>query len=395
MSRFEERIRGLDDVNVPDVWGMARVRDPQPPQEPPPRPIGKMATIVLASAIAVTSISFVVSTLGREEVQREGVSARSEPPTWVAEEARRIASANGDPDPTSAEWVLTDGRTAGTAVGLSDGDSSIRRYVVMLHGEFIAYMASTPPGFDAPTGSFMRLAIDPETHQVTDWSVSDREVDVPGLQPFTLPSPATTAPLVAGSTWQLTAIDGNPVPHLRRPITLIFSDDRVSGFDGCNWYGGKYQVRGGTIDADRIVSTLIRCEREIMNRSRAMLDRLVDASVGIEGTTLTLSTDAGTATFRRLDLNTPNDPTAALDCAPDDRVPVAPHAKVILQPAPPSYISANLSGIRRGELVRVSGSADPAGPSMWHVVRDAQVIGVIEVPTLDGTACRGSGIEGV
>jgi heat shock protein HslJ len=211
----------------------------------------------------------------------------------------------------------------------------------------------------------------------------------------TEPAPATTGSPVAGSTWQLTAIDGNPVPQLRRPITVIFSDDNVSGFDGCNTYGGKYQLRDGSIDADEIVSTAIGCEGEIMARSEAMFDRLIDANVMIEGTALTLSTDAGTATFDRLDVEIPDDPAAALDCAPEDRVPVAPHAKDILDPAPPSYISVNLSGVPRSELVQVAGSEDPALPSTWSVIRDGQVIGVIEVPTLDGTACRGSGIEGV
>jgi heat shock protein HslJ len=205
------------------------------------------------------------------------------------------------------------------------------------------------------------------------------------------PTPAS----VVWTTWQLTAIDGESVPELRRPITLIFSRDRLGGFDGCNAYGGGYEVRDGTLDARWISSTLIGCEQEIMNRSKALLERLTDAEVGIEETTLTLTSDAGTATFGRLDLQGPTDPTAALDCAPDDRVPVVPHTKTILEPAPPSYISVNLSGIRRSELVRISGSADPAGPSTWNVTRDGQVIGVVQVPTLDGTACRGSGIEGV
>jgi heat shock protein HslJ len=228
----------------------------------------------------------------------------------------------------------------------------------------------------------------------------DRGGDLAWLPSGAVPRPedtSTASPteVLVGTTWQLTAIDDEPVPQLRRPITVIFSVDRVSGFDGCNTYGGGYQVRDGTIDGRGIVCTIIKCEGEIMKRSEAMLDRLIGANIAIEGTTLTLSTDAGIATFTRLDLDIPDDPGAALDCAPDDRVPVAPHAKDILEPAPPSYISVNLSGIRRSELVQVSGSEDPAQPSTWNVVRDGQVIGVIEVPTLDGTACRDSGIEGV
>jgi heat shock protein HslJ len=106
---------------------------------------------------------------------------------------------------------------------------------------------------------------------------------------------------LAGTTWQLAAIDGDPVPQLDRPITLAFSGDRLGGFDGCNEYSARYELRDGTLDAGRIVSTLVGCEPEILRRSQALFGRLAGAEVAIDGGTLTLSTEAGTAAFARLD----------------------------------------------------------------------------------------------
>jgi heat shock protein HslJ len=106
-----------------------------------------------------------------------------------------------------------------------------------------------------------------------------------------------------GTTWQLTAIDGEPVPQLGRPITLTFSGDRLGGFDGCNEYSARYELRDTTLETGRFVSTLIGCEPAIVHRSEALLDRLTGAEVAIDGATLTLSTEAGTATFARPDVD--------------------------------------------------------------------------------------------
>ncbi len=67
-----------------------------------------------------------------------------------------------------------------------------------------------------------------------------------------------------------------------------------------------------------------------------------------------------------------------------------------LTPGLPSYIQVNVPGIERDdELVLVTGSSEGGAESVWNVVRDGLVLGVVNVPALDGWACRYSGIGGV
>ncbi len=67
------------------------------------------------------------------------------------------------------------------------------------------------------------------------------------------------------------------------------------------------------------------------------------------------------------------------------------------QPAPPAYITVNVAGfLNSDELtqIRFDNSAFP-GAGLWQASRDGDVIAVIAVPSLEGIACRGSGIGGV
>lgn len=124
-----------------------------------------------------------------------------QPPGWLVQEAAKIAAVNDDPNPTSAEWVLTSSKLIAPAVGLTPDQVSGREYLVVLHGQFTDTGAYTPPGVPAPTGTVVAFTLDPTTHQVQDFGVGNQTVDVPGLQPFTLattnvptPSPASPPP---------------------------------------------------------------------------------------------------------------------------------------------------------------------------------------------------------
>jgi len=109
-----------------------------------------------------------------------------------------MAVQNGDPTPTSARWMRTDSRTAAPAVGLSpDQGAGGAEYLVVLEGHFVARLAKVPSGAQASTGTTLAFTLDPKTHEVRDWGVTDRSVDLPGLRPFRLtPIPAPTSPRV-------------------------------------------------------------------------------------------------------------------------------------------------------------------------------------------------------
>jgi hypothetical protein len=67
-----------------------------------------------------------------------------------------------------------------------------------------------------------------------------------------------------------------------------------------------------------------------------------------------------------------------------------------LQPAGEAFIRVNTAGIRDDDVVGVVADAlpDGYGPRLWHVIRDGEVVAVVDYDLLDGVACVGSGIGG-
>jgi hypothetical protein len=87
----------------------------------------------------------------------------------------------------------------------------------------------------------------------------------------------------------------------------------------------------------------------------------------------------------------------ALACGHDAQVAFGgPDARIL--PGGALYITGNLSGFERtDEVVQVT--SDPSDPEtewdgLWHVIRDGQVIAVVDWASLDGVACAGTGIAG-
>ena len=141
--------------------------------------LGIVLTLGLVAALVATK-------LGPNNVS---VTPPADPPSWLIDAARGLATSLDDPSPTSARWVLSDANIVAPAVGLASGDPTVPRYLIVLGGHFTADV-SRLQGAPAPTGSFATAAYDPATHQVTDWGVSNQDVDVPGLLPFSLRSTA-------------------------------------------------------------------------------------------------------------------------------------------------------------------------------------------------------------
>jgi hypothetical protein len=115
--------------------------------------------------------------------------------TKMENTAWSMASLNGGTVPATADVVLSSRQSSENTVGGGDQvDSDQRVYVVQMTGQFVANMASTPPGVAAPTGGALSFNFDPATEQVTDWGVSPGPRDLSGLgQVFQItPSPAPT-----------------------------------------------------------------------------------------------------------------------------------------------------------------------------------------------------------
>lgn len=85
-------------------------------------------------------------------------------------------------------------------------------------------------------------------------------------------------PSLAGTSWRLTYVDGRAWPVGAAPdITLAFRDRRLGGFSGCNEFGTRWEMSGGTLDVGRIASTLILCQGEVAFAERRLL-RILAAS---------------------------------------------------------------------------------------------------------------------
>ncbi len=93
------------------------------------------------------------------------------------------------------------------------------------------------------------------------------------------------------SRWILTELDGTQVTGIPE-ITLIINGNRLGGSDGCNQYGGQYELQGGTIKVnDGLTSTMMACDEAIMTRASAYTQLLTHMdTVSLSGDTLTLTT---------------------------------------------------------------------------------------------------------
>ena len=181
MTDLEGRSHWPDEVDAPEQGDELELQSPQS-SDPGPTPIRRLGAGIVAAVVFITIAAFAWSLFmtGSQPASRTDV----QPPSWLLEHARSAASTSADPTSVSAEWVLTDARTAAPAAGLQDGDPQAMRYVLVLHGSF--NIGQRAP-YTAPiTGSVLAVFYDSDTHEVTDWGVGDQAVDLPGLQPFSL-----------------------------------------------------------------------------------------------------------------------------------------------------------------------------------------------------------------
>jgi hypothetical protein len=223
MADLKELLGPLSDREMPDRWDRIQRRSVEPIEDPRR---SSAAAMLVASAFAVVTLAVVVvlSPLGTGSGP-EPRGPETQPPAWLVDKAYETAYKNGDITPDSASWVLSDANTIAPAIGLESGDPSVQQYLVVLHGHFTAFMARVPPGASLPKGSILTFAVDVVTREVTDWGVGDREVDIPGLQSFTLPdaSQMYTSPqgwtIAVPPAWKIDAYssEGSMIANGSRP----------------------------------------------------------------------------------------------------------------------------------------------------------------------------------
>jgi hypothetical protein len=155
MTRLDDRLRGLDEVDVPDVWRIARDRVPQRPHEPSASPARRVGTIVLALLIAAAGLAFAVSRLGGhgdQSIGDEGTTAQPCGPddagTWRTKMSPWLTSALvsvGGPDGQPL-----------TAADINDTLSALQ--IGSDHSEVVVYVfAGTPDLEHDPRPSMVRI----------------------------------------------------------------------------------------------------------------------------------------------------------------------------------------------------------------------------------------------
>lgn len=188
MRDLKDLLEPLGERPMPDRWDAIQHRAVGPMPEEPHRSrfgAGIAAGVVVLLVIAVIAW---LSPLGGTGEQ-PGATTGGAPPSWLVDQAYQLAYNNGDVVPDQAQWVLTDANTIAPAVGLQSGDPNVQEYLVVLHGHFTGFDASTPTG-TLPTGFVVTATYAADSHQVTNFGIGDQAVTVSGLTQFDLPAPS-------------------------------------------------------------------------------------------------------------------------------------------------------------------------------------------------------------
>lgn len=102
---------------------------------------------------------------------------------------------------------------------------------------------------------------------------------------------------IEGTSWTLSSIDGVDVDE---ELTLDISEGTLSGYDGCNQFGGTYTVVDGALNIgdDFVVTEQLCPDEEVMALGRQYINSLTSAAaLAIDDDTLTVETDSGELIF--------------------------------------------------------------------------------------------------
>jgi len=91
-----------------------------------------------------------------------------------------------------------------------------------------------------------------------------------GREPMIL-QPGPSDPQLGGGTWIISAIGGRAVTGGAPPVISFGEDGRVSGFGGCNRFGGGYTQDGAKVSFTPVLMTTMACAAANTNRLESAL----------------------------------------------------------------------------------------------------------------------------
>ena len=106
---------------------------------------------------------------------------------------------------------------------------------------------------------------------------------------------------LAGVSWTLVSLGGQPVPQGTRLPTIAFDGARIAGLGGCNRYAGQIQETApGTVTIGRIASTKMACPPPAMDVEGQFFAALAQVTqYRLAGPRLVLSGASGELAFER------------------------------------------------------------------------------------------------
>ena len=97
---------------------------------------------------------------------------------------------------------------------------------------------------------------------------------------------------LAGTSWRLVELNGQPVVSGGDTITLAFAADepRVSGYGGCNQFSGPYTQNGASLRIGPLLATRRACLEEGLNTQETAYFQALESTTrySIEGGQLVL-----------------------------------------------------------------------------------------------------------
>ncbi|MGW4532732.1 META domain-containing protein [Nocardia sp. NPDC004340] len=107
-----------------------------------------------------------------------------------------------------------------------------------------------------------------------------------------------TAPAsLSGRTFVSTAVSGTPIPG-GGPLTLTFTEGRVSASSGCNTANGSVDLQGNTLQVGDLASTLMACPGDLAGADEWQTTLLRSQPTWtLSGDTLTLKGSGSTVTM--------------------------------------------------------------------------------------------------
>ena len=401
-ERWQKQLRKLREIEPPaDGWQRAETRDPSGDGLPPPRQriaAGIVAFGVFAAAGAFGWTAFRPTGLNTSVGEDPGpaliVSIRA--PADEVDPDRLMLQ--GGPKPSidlafgearhdgfivGYTWCVQDGQDCGGALADYDLSSFLRVPVgtdVVVEGDalradgtFDLWGEKGPAmpieaGVPQDPGSYL-LSVDASFPQ-GDVTFA---VGVKAIPQAEIPEVES----LSGTEWRITTIDGVALDEDvdgRWGASIAFRDEVLSGWSGCNSFGGPYQIDGSTLTVGGIERTEVGCDAS----EAALFERLETADRwASDGETLAISGSAGSITAVRVGFE-PVD-VLHIECLPGETQILDPEVV-----ATADGINARLGPVghakhvvflsTEGEIVSMVGLDDrtkdatvPLAPGSWSV----------------------------